>query len=231
VTRDKARYVGDDTGTLVPDFSESLRGELHRLYKHHFNVERVAVARSFAQGFGDPNWRTAEATDALVQSLLFAADPLKVTLFRRKTFALKKGEIQAEYGDLDKTLKAASAKLRSVSAELDRLLGKDADVLGVANSLDALLVIIQRASLSVKMAPGRKTGRVFDNQVALQLIVALAEVCLAHGLPISASAQGGRASQFIRATKLIADAMGLVLSEKTWTNIASQAGRRQRRAD
>lgn len=219
-------------GTLIPDFGDDVRCALRKLYKPHFNVKQIAAARDFAHGSGDPNWRTAEAADELISELLAAAYPLKVKLHRYQNLSLKKGDLKAEYTDLQKTLQASSTKLRSVSAELDQLLDSDADPLGVAESVDALLAIIERASPRVTMAHDRKTDRVFDNQVGLRLIAALTPVCLAHGLRTAASAQEGRQpSKFVKATKLIANAMGLALAEKTWVNIASQARGRKQGAD
>lgn len=225
MAREKARYVGDGAGKVVDQFEPFVWDALRKHYRPYFNREQVGVAREVAEGFDDPAWREAEAADEFISELLAASYPLKVELRQFKESALKKGELKAERADLLKSLEAAREKLetlrmklRSVSEDLNRVLGFDTAVLDTADCLEVLEATLKAAGDRLDAAEDRPRARVFSCRIANELI----EVVSAVDLEIKGSASAPQVRPSLSVLKCIGDAIGLHLTLKTWANRISE---------
>ena len=219
MTTPRARYVIEAPEVIVPDFPQSLRRELRKRFEHFFTPAQLGLHRAFVRGLGGDDWRVAHPADNIVFQLLGAAYPLKVKLYRHKNFALTKGEMLAEHADFLKSLQTTQKKLRTLSPELDRLLGNHADPLGIADLMDDLIGRVKRATALVKQRPDLLRDRVFNHRVAQQLVEAALEVFGENGLPTGASVgPAGGASPLIVTLKSIGSAMQLDLAASTWKN-------------
>lgn len=159
MTTPRARYVVEAPEVIVPDFPQSLRRELRKRFERFFTADQIGAHRAFVNGLGADDWRVAHPADAIVFELLGVAYPLKVELYRHKNFALTKGEVLAEHADFLKSLRTMQKKLRSLSPELDRLLGYDADPLGIADLMGDLISRVEFATATVKRHPDLQRDR------------------------------------------------------------------------
>lgn len=202
---------------MVPGFPESLQRTLRKCFDRFFTADEIGLQRAFARGYGSDDWRVAHPADEIVFQLLGAAYPLKVKLYRHKNFSLTKGEMLAEHADFLKSLRTVQKKLRSLSPELDRLLGNHADPLGIADLMDDLIARVERATSLVKRHPDLERDRVFNSRVARELVHAVLDIFDANNLTIAARVgSAGGASLLISTVKCIGDAMKLALDDKTW---------------
>ena len=204
---------------MVPDFSATLQRDLRKRFECFFTADQIARHQAFVEGLGTGEWQAAHPASDIVSQLLAAAYPLKVSLDRRKNYARTRGEILAEHADFLKSLRTTQRKLRTLSPDLDRLLGIDADTLGIADLMDDLIGSVERATALVKHHPDYQRARVFNSKVAKELAQAALEIFDANNLTIAARVgSAGGASLLISTLKCIGDAMNLYLADKTWKN-------------
>ena len=220
MTTPRARYVIEAPEVIVPDFPQSLRQELRKRFERLFTADQIGDHRAFVEHLGSDDWGIAHPADDIVSRLLGAAYPLKVKLYRHKKFALKKGDILAEHADFLKSLRTTQRKLRSLSPELDRLLGNHADPLGIADLMGDLISRVEFATATVKRHPDLQRDRVFNHQVACELALAVLEILSQNNIPprTSDDREVIDAALVIATLKCIGDAMKLVLEDKTWKN-------------
>lgn len=146
----KARYAGDGSGVLLPEFSIGLRQQLRALYPSQDAED-------------DPVW--GHPADAFVGEILGTAWWAKSAL-HAQGHEVTTAEIRAEHKDLLKSLRAAVGKLHNLSADLNsllnslrvlakklrilspnfaRLLDLDADPLDCADQIDAFVWRLEAA--------------------------------------------------------------------------------------
>lgn len=141
----------------------------------------------------------------------------------------------AEHADLLKVLRGARKKLRSISLELDRLLGIEmfdtgADPLGIADRLEKLVSSVEAAGPLVKKHPDLPRNRVFSNGVAQQLAREVLRVFGENGILTTVSSNC-MASPLIATLSSIGEAMDLHLAANTWKNVVSKARKEQHAFD
>lgn len=225
MTTPRARYVVEASEVIVPDFPQSLRRELRKRFERFFTADQIGAHRAFVNGLGADDWRVAHPADAIVFELLGVAYPLKVKLYRHKNFALTKGEVLAEHADFLKSLRTMQKKLRSLSPELDRLLGYDADPLGIADLMGDLISRVEFATATAKRHPDLQRDRVFNHEIACEFALAALETLASNDIPPQTSE--GKvvidAKLLIATLKSIGGAMKLELAENTWKNTIASA--------
>jgi hypothetical protein len=205
----KAKYMGDGSGKRIPDFSDTLRQTLRAFYPDQ-NVEP------------DPVW--GHPADAFVETILGEAWWAKSALHAQE-FDSTKAEVRVEHEDILKSLRATERKLRSLSPDLDRLLGVDADPLGCADQIALMAKHLTAASEAVERM--NKAKKPIDKQyvVAVELALRVLRVLHAYGIPAAATGDAyfGYTSKAIEILKLIGDDLGLVRDELTWRDIFIKA--------
>jgi hypothetical protein len=140
----KARYAGDGSGVLLPEFNARLKQQLRAFYPSQDAED-------------DPVW--GHPADEFVEEILSTARWAKSALYAQG-FEVTTAELRAEHKDLLKSLRAAEGKLHNLSAgldsilnslrplvkklrnlsqDLDRFLGVDAEPLECADQIEAFV--------------------------------------------------------------------------------------------
>lgn len=138
---------------------------------------------------------------------------------------ITKPELRAEYADLRKTLNKACEKLRHLSPDLDRLLGVDADPLGCADSIQALLAHVDGALARIDSLPPADRPAEKRRAVAVELAVRVLRVLKNYGLRPAATADPnfGYVSLTVEVLELLGEALGLRLARVTWRDVILDA--------
>jgi hypothetical protein len=139
--------------------------------------------------------------------------------------SLTKQDIRAEHDDLIRTLTATRDKLRKLSPDLDRLIGVDADTLGCADALDALLAKVEVARSGIDARPKKRRPDQAQHAIAVEMAIRVLRVAKDHGSRIAATGNSdlGYTSDAVQILKAIGDDIGLVLSDMTWRDITAEA--------
>ena len=140
MTTPRARYARSHRSRLSAVTATGASQALRALV----NADLIDRHRWLFKGLGTDDWRVAHPADDIVFQPLGAAYPLNVKLYRHQNFALTKGQMLAEHADFLKSLQTTQMKLRTLSPELDRLLGNHADPLGIADLMDDLIGRLRR---------------------------------------------------------------------------------------
>lgn len=202
---DKAQYMGEKRWKNMPDFSEKLKSELRSIYTENRLDPPSASAQNQSSGDSAGHGFTGDA-DNFVEAVLAEAR-YAIREMREANFSVTKHEMVAELRDLRKSLKTASGlpgKLRTLSPEVDVLLGADADPLGLADHIDNLtedqldkyrvavsdlLGRVIKAEQSVQMTvPDKKklTGAI--HSIAIEMAIRVLRVLNQYGIAASATA-------------------------------------------
>lgn len=157
----KARYAGDGSGVLLPEFNARLKQQLRALYPSQ-DVE------------DDPVW--GHPADEFVEEILSTAWWAKSAL-HAQGLEVTTAELRAEHKDLLKSLRAAEGKLHNLSAgldsilnslrplvkklrnlsqELDRFLGVDAAPLECADQVEAFVGHVSSITETSDMRKAKK---------------------------------------------------------------------------
>ncbi|MFQ6758286.1 MAG: hypothetical protein D9V46_07075 [Deltaproteobacteria bacterium] len=159
---------------------------------------------------------------------------------------ITKGQVRAEWEDLQQTLRSAKRnleagkhKLRNISPGLDRLLALDSDPLGCADQMEICSCFVSTLIDHLEFASSRIEGlRKSDRPdqkehwVAVEMAINVLRVLKKHGIPpsIYASADhSGCQSKAVTILWTIGEHIGLAMSLITWRDIIGEA--RQQAAD
>jgi hypothetical protein len=195
----KARYAGDGSGVLLPEFSDRLRQQLRALYP-------------FQDEEDDPVW--GHPADAFVGEILSTAWWAKSAL-HAQGHEVTTAEIRAEHKDLLKSLRAAGSKLHNLSADLNsllksvhvlakklrilspdsaRLLDLDADPLNCADQID---VFIRHVEAAVEATGDvRKAKKQVSKQMARAVELAIDAMARHVGAATEAVGKVNKAQKF-----------------------------------
>lgn len=219
----KARFFGDGSGTLLPDFSDRLKREL-RGYHPGPDTESDPT-------FGHP-------ADTFVEHVLAEAWWAKAQMHWLK-FDCTKPELRKEQTDLLRLLKKTRSNLQSLSPDFDRLLGIDADPLGCADKLGNLIKRVESAGRLIDKLP--KAPKIAEKRhvVAVEMAVRILHVLKDHyGIAPAATAgnylrmvditqaeseTSAYVSNAVKILKMVGDDIGLVRAETTWRDIICEA--------
>lgn len=227
MTTAKARFQGSGAWTQVPDFSDKLKARLRGFYPE-------------PDADDDPIW--GHPAEDFVNRILAAAWWAKSELDWQK-YDCTKPELRAEQVNLLNLLREARGKLRSLSPDFDRLLGIEADPLGCADKIDALIGSVERAGSLIDTQP--KAQKTVDKQheVAVEMAVQVLRALKDYGITTAATAgtqlrmaditqaasveqqESHYLSKAVEILKAIGDDIELERTETTWRDIICAAKR------
>jgi len=209
MARGKAQYKGDGAGVLIPDFSDSLKNKLRTYYPDQ-DAETDET-------FGHP-------ADAFVSHILAEAWWAKA---RMKDIVLTKKDVKAEWADLLGRANDLQSKLKTLSHDLDILLGIDADPLGTADKISEFITHVKNASPLIDRLPKAKTSNRRFRAIAVEMSVRVLYVLKRSYQILPAATAGnqvtGTTSVAIQILKAIGDDIGLRLAATTWRDVVRDA--------
>jgi len=113
--------------------------------------------------------------------------------------------------------------LLSVSADLNRAIELDDELLDLADHVEAIEKSLSEAAPLLNDSPDRQSERVFGHRIAVDLIANMSAVFAQHDLLTRRGKRASLPRGFIETAKIVGDAMGLYLSEKTWRNVVAES--------
>jgi hypothetical protein len=205
----KPRYIGNGGGAKPPEFSEGLRTELRKYYPDKTPQQPSPLAQT---------------ADEFVNVILAEASWAMNELYWDR-FTSTKQELRAAQADLLSVLKAARDKLLNLPPDFDRLLGTNADPLGCADELAALIAKIDAVGCTIDDLSTRRKLSERQHRVAVEMTIRILRVLCKYEIPPSATANADldRQSDAVRILKAIGDDIGLTLSAVTWRDMVMEA--------
>lgn len=209
MTTAKAKYKGDGSGMLIPDFSDSLKAKLRAFYPKQ-------------DADGDPEW--GDSADSFVAHILSEAWQAKSEL-HWQNFESRKQEIRAEHADLSRALQDCEHKLRNLSPDFDRLLGFNADPLACADQIKAFIEHVVKAGEAIKHLSKRKRPYEKQHAVAVEMALCVLRALREYGIQPAATGDAyyGYKSDAVVILKLIGDDIGIRRDELTWRDTIIKA--------
>ena len=152
-----------------------------------------------------------------------ASDAMSVILWHRRR--LTNEELRAERNDLLKLLHKVEDRLNTVSHDLDRLFGMDADVLGTRDKVSELIPHVEASGHQIEMLPKAVPIKDAQNEAAVEVAIRCLRIVKEHGGSTAATANMdlNNISDAIQILKILGDEIGLVLSEATWRKVIAKA--------
>lgn len=134
-------------------------------------------------------------------------------------------QLLVEQHDLLATLHKAARILSSVSPDLDRLFGIDADVLGTRDKIRELIPAVEASAAKVSLLPRAKKRSEADHDAAVEAAIRVLRILKDHGGRVSATANGDHkyVSDAVKILVILGDELGLCLSAATWKKVVAQA--------
>ena len=211
MTRPKAHFSGTNEPFSITgprDFSTSLQDSLRK----HCPPDAKTNGEN-----------TCRRVTAFVGAVLSEAWWAKSKLHTNKA-NLSTADIRAEFDDLSKSIEETRDKLRTISPDVDRLLGTSADPLGCADALDTLLTEMKRRQPELKRNGRKLRMREITRHVALELAIRVLRVFKDYGGRITTTPYASKRGESNPAIALLIGAdIGLVLSVTTWRDVISRA--------
>lgn len=132
-------------------------------------------------------------------------------------------ELQAILGTLQKAIRVLS----SVSPDVDRLFGIDADVLGTRDKIRELIPFVEAGKLRRSMLSRATSRNEADRAAAIEVAIRVLRIFKDSGGRISATANTdlNLVSDAVSILKIIGDELGLCLSAVTWKKVVIEAKR------
>lgn len=139
-------------------------------------------------------------------------------------------ELRAERNDLLSVLNKAADCLNTLSPDLDRLLGVDADVLGTRDKILKLIPPIQASEALIAKLPRAKNKKDARHAAAVELAIRCLRVVKEYGGKVSVTLvpELERISPAIQILKILGDELDLELSESAWKNAVALAKKADR---
>jgi len=199
-----------------PLLGESFKSEL-----------RTAIGRK--QPRGRKSKSNTQETENFIEVLMQSADWAlgHTTALRLET---TKAERLAECDDLIGTLRETMGKLRSISPDLDTLLGVDFDPLAAADDVEKLVSRLVRVSMRIEAFKAHHFVKGRKQKTNRQSILKTIATELAHRVTSDASSFGVKptastVSFVVTILEVIGDNVGLAYSASTWRDILNCANR------
>jgi hypothetical protein len=162
--------------------------------------------------------------DAIIPELLDVARWAREELREIETESTCQ-QLRKEQRLLATALRTARDALGNLSADLDRLLGTDADPAACAAALDALLPVVDDAASRIAALPRSKRPVEKEGTIATEFAVRVARVLMAHDM--KASASGGSyynySSPAVEILGAIGAEIGLVRTRLAWRDVLAEA--------
>lgn len=217
----KARYKGGAEGAAPREVPPSLIEELRALCVAELMKGPPSPSRGY-EGEDDAQARADRLVAAVLTEIRWPAAELHWLISD-----INRSELRAEHADLRKTLNKAKERLRRLSPDLDRLLGVDADPLGCADSIEALLVHVEEALGRIDSLPAAERIAEKQKAVAVEMAVRVLRVLKNYGLRPAATADPifGYVSSTVRVLELLGRAAGLPFAQVTWRDVIRDAYR------
>ena len=135
--------------------------------------------------------------------------------------SLTRQDIAAEQINLLRMLTDTIDKLRNLSGDFDRLLGQDADPLGCADSLAALIPYVEVAAHKIDNLPAKKKPTSVQHAIATELAHQVLPILAANGISTAATADPDlrQQSEAVEILQLIGNDIKIVRSTATWRDI------------
>ncbi|MBK9522876.1 MAG: hypothetical protein IPO13_14915 [Rhodocyclaceae bacterium] len=219
----KPRYDGDGSWKNRK-FTETewdrLGGQIRKQLRPYYPDKKAKSNHPFghpADGFA--NAMLAEANTAV---------SIMLWLGRRLT----KEELHAEQLDAMKVLKRAEYCLDNLSHDFDIMLGVDADILGCRDQIRALIPRIEAAKATISKLPRAKKLSQAQADASVEMAIRVLRVWKGYGGSVTATADmaanagRGQVSDSVKILKILGDALGLCLAEKTWVASIAKARRK-----
>lgn len=132
--------------------------------------------------------------------------------------AVSKEDARAELHRVAQQLSETEKMLRTLSHEVDVLLGAEADPLGCADSIQALMARFEQAASELEPLYAGESRSKRERQLMLDVCVQVAGVLKNYGIGVSATAvvELEQASVAVRCCRAVGDLAGLVRSPATW---------------
>ena len=162
-----------------------------------------------------------------IERVIVAAD-WAVYAIRDARLSLTKQDLQAERDNVLITLETTRDKLRSLSPDFDRLLGIDADPLGCADSLHALILKVIDSNYKIAKHPNKLKAIESKHAISIELAMRVLPIAKEYGIIISASGSAnypGSESEAVKLLKVVGDAIDLKLEVLTWRNVIAKVKR------
>lgn len=196
---------------FTPDEWDSLQIRVQKeLRKYYPDKSAIDIDGS---PFGHP-------ADAWANSLLSEAKEAVSTILWHGT-RLTNEELRNERADILKTLEAADSKLDTISHDLDKLLGVEADVRGCRDKIKELIPYFQNAEAKIAQLPQAKRISEAQRAASLEMAVRVLRILSGRGIKITATydLDHDYPSDAVDILKILGDAIGLVLSKPTWKGV------------
>jgi hypothetical protein len=138
---------------------------------------------------------------------------------------LTKEQIAVEQQDILATLQKAVRVLSSVSPDVDRLFGVDADVLGTRDKILKLVPFVEASKTQINSLPKALKRNEADRAAAVEVAIRVLRIFKDHGGRISATADADHilVSDAVSILQILGDELGLCLSPATWKKVVTAA--------
>ena len=203
MARPKALYLGDGAGKMPRKFSDKLKKTIRDFYPNQ-DADTDPT-------FGHP---ADEFVNEVLAEVRWAADELI-----SQKLAITKQDLRAELADLLNTLESAQEKLRNLSPDVDLILGIDADPLGVADSLDALITQVSAANTIIDEQQQKDRLIQIQHDIAVEMAFRVFHVLQASKVPVPTTS----GSVAMRILAAVGNEIGLRLADSTWLKIIAKA--------
>lgn len=225
----KARYNSPlVTESRILDFSDEVKKKLRSFYprkaKDLATPQEQSEQEEYEKVWGRPD-------DNFVNVLLGEAT-WAISALEDCRMSLNKQDIRAECDDLYRTLENASGKLRALSPDIDRLLGADADPLGCADALEALIPAVEGARAAIDGLGRKRRPDEAYHAIAVEMAIRVLRAAKEEGVKVAAtgSPDFGYTSVAVQLLKAIGDDLSqvfgdgrLTLDALTWRDIVIEA--------
>lgn len=207
MSRPKARFNGSQKSGRVKELTDNELQRLRDLWPHGGIASEV---------WGHPSDQFAESLTAVVQEV--RAQRLQ------DRAAVTKEDACAELRKVAQQLREAEQMLRTLSPDVDVLLGVEADPFGCADTINVLLSRFQHAEDACVKMYSMLSSAERDKRLALDICVQVAEVLKDHGINVAATAvvDFAQQSQAVTACVVVGELSGICRSPATWRDLLAE---------
>jgi hypothetical protein len=109
-------------------------------------------------------------------------------------------------------------KLRNITYDFNKLLGKNADPIGCADTVEELKIKVGEVNLSNKQFPRKESVKQKQKRITEQIAINVLPILNNYGLNTATTAvtDPPRVSQGIKVLQMIGDDINIVRSQRTW---------------
>jgi hypothetical protein len=134
-------------------------------------------------------------------------------------------QLRAEQQDILFALHKAERVLSSVSPDVDRLFGVDADVLGTRDKIRELIPLVEAGSERINLLPQALKRNEADRAAAVEVAIRVLRIFKDYGGRISATADTdlNLVSDAVSILQILGAELGLCLSAAVWKKVVIEA--------